>query len=515
MSRLPNMALSLALVLSAGGAVLVPAEAEPVADHSISGVPAITQVGEELSFAQAYAGADRTVVRHPGATYVKVHFAELRLAPGDYITVASPDGREVHTYRGNPALGQSRPDDSSFTRHGTRGFAAMSVEGDTAVVTLHESGRGASSYRVDRYWRGFTDAEVMAHNPALMSVCGTDARRDTVCYQSSHPTEYAKSAAVARLLIGGGGLCTAWRVGNTNRLLTNNHCVSTQSGVASSEVQFQYECATCGGNNPRPGTKVSGATMLKTSPGGSSRLDYTLFSVDDFAAIEQFGTLYLNTRAPVTGERIYIPGHGDGRPKRLSIYEDTQGGALCTVRSANADSYNMSYSCDTSGGNSGSPVLSADHKVIALHHLGGCPGNRGARMSLIYPEISGLIDNNDDQAPPGRRFENTTDVRITDLATVESPIAVSGVGGNAPAALSVSVDIKHTYRGDLVVSLVSPDGTSFLLEDFPDSDSADNVVRTYSVNASAETADGRWALRVRDQANQDVGYIDSWALQFP
>ncbi|MFD7987205.1 S8 family serine peptidase [Kitasatospora indigofera] len=116
--------------------------------------------------------------------------------------------------------------------------------------------------------------------------------------------------------------------------------------------------------------------------------------------------------------------------------------------------------------------------------------------------------------PPGKYFENLTDVTVADNATVESPVSVTGVSGNAPATLKVGVDIKHTYRGDLVVSLVAPGGTVYLLEDFTDSDSADNVIKTYTVNASAEAANGTWKLRVRDIASQDTGKIDAWNLTF-
>ncbi|MFD5949774.1 S8 family serine peptidase [Streptomyces collinus] len=115
---------------------------------------------------------------------------------------------------------------------------------------------------------------------------------------------------------------------------------------------------------------------------------------------------------------------------------------------------------------------------------------------------------------PGRYFENTTDVSVADNATVESPIAVTGVTGNAPAALKVGVDVKHTYRGDLVLSLVAPDGSVYSLEDFADGDSADDVVKTYTVDASSETASGTWKLRVRDIAAQDTGRIDAWNLTF-
>ncbi|MCB5164187.1 S8 family serine peptidase [Streptomyces bambusae] len=116
--------------------------------------------------------------------------------------------------------------------------------------------------------------------------------------------------------------------------------------------------------------------------------------------------------------------------------------------------------------------------------------------------------------PPGKFFETTTDVTIVDRSTVDSPLTVSGVTGNAPAALKVGVDIKHTYRGDLVVSLVAPDGSVYLLEDFANSDSTDNVIKTYTVNASSEVANGTWKLRVQDIANQDVGKIDAWNLTF-
>ena len=97
---------------------------------------------------------------------------------------------------------------------------------------------------------------------------------------------------------------------------------------------------------------------------------------------------------------------------------------------------------------------------------------------------------------------------------MESPITVSGVSGNAPAGLKVGVTIKHTYRGDLILSLVAPDGTVYLLEDFPNNDSADDVVKTYTVNASSEVANGNWKLRVQDTAAQDVGFIDLWSLTF-
>ncbi|MZG04195.1 M28 family metallopeptidase [Streptomyces sp. SID5614] len=112
-------------------------------------------------------------------------------------------------------------------------------------------------------------------------------------------------------------------------------------------------------------------------------------------------------------------------------------------------------------------------------------------------------------------FSNTTDVAIPDAgAAVTSSVAVTGRTGNAPAALQVGVDIKHTYRGDLVVDLLAPDGSAYRLKNSSSGDSADNVITTYTVNASSEVANGSWKLRVQDVARQDTGYIDSWKLTF-
>ncbi|MET9549748.1 M4 family metallopeptidase [Streptomyces sp. NPDC006627] len=120
------------------------------------------------------------------------------------------------------------------------------------------------------------------------------------------------------------------------------------------------------------------------------------------------------------------------------------------------------------------------------------------------------------EEPGGTSFENTTDVSIPDNgAAVTSTVNVTGRTGNAPSALKVGVDIVHTWRGDLQVDLVAPDGTVYPLKPTSSSDSADNVKETYTVNASSEVANGAWKLKVQDKAAQDTGYINSWKVTFP
>ncbi|MFF5553964.1 M4 family metallopeptidase [Streptomyces olivaceoviridis] len=116
----------------------------------------------------------------------------------------------------------------------------------------------------------------------------------------------------------------------------------------------------------------------------------------------------------------------------------------------------------------------------------------------------------------GTSYESTTPVPVPDNgAAVTSDITVSGRSGNAPGNLQVSVDITHTWRGDLVIDLVGPSGTAYRLKNFSSSDSADDVNETYTVNASAESANGTWKLRVQDQATYDTGTLNGWKLTFP
>ncbi len=110
-------------------------------------------------------------------------------------------------------------------------------------------------------------------------------------------------------------------------------------------------------------------------------------------------------------------------------------------------------------------------------------------------------------------YTNGTDYPVNSNATVESPVTVSGRSGNAPASTPVAVNIVHTYRGDLKVDLVAPDGSVYVLHN-RSGGSADNINSTYNVNLSSEARNGTWKLRVNDNAAGDSGYINSWSITF-
>jgi vibriolysin len=110
-------------------------------------------------------------------------------------------------------------------------------------------------------------------------------------------------------------------------------------------------------------------------------------------------------------------------------------------------------------------------------------------------------------------YSNGTDVAIGDNTTVNSPITVSGRTGNGPTNASVTVAIVHTYRGDLKVDLVAPDGSLYNISNRAGG-SADNLNGTFTFNLSTEALNGIWKLQVNDNAAGDIGRIDSWSITF-
>ncbi|MGV9690037.1 S8 family peptidase [Streptomyces sp. NPDC003444] len=151
---------------------------------------------------------------------------------------------------------------------------------------------------------------------------------------------------------------------------------------------------------------------------------------------------------------------------------------------------------------------------------GSCSGGCGAGLAdatATLAAITGGTDPDPDPEPePGQNvFTNTDNVNIPDYGGwVASDIEVTGRTGNGPARLKVPVDIKHAFRGDLVVVLEAPDGTDFILKNLSQTDSADDITQTFTVDASGVAANGTWQLWVRDTYPNDTGYIDSWGLTF-
>ncbi len=137
-----------------------------------------------------------------------------------------------------------------------------------------------------------------------------------------------------------------------------------------------------------------------------------------------------------------------------------------------------------------------------------------------------------------QEFSNATPVPINPgpPSTVVSQIAVSGLDGLTVDDVDVTVDIDHSWTGDLSISVLNPSGQRVVLcdrrggsrDDFQDTvfDSDANVAIGSGTPPFRSTfrpegnladfrnrpANGVWKLEVRDRAFQDGGTLRSWGL---
>ena len=185
----------------------------------------------------------------------------------------------------------------------------------------------------------------------------------------------------------------------------------------------------------------------------------------------------------------------------VSLSNNASGGTAPYTWTATGLPAGLSISPST-GQISGTPTTAATSNVTITATDSASPARSGSAAFswTVNPAGGGVCSGT-----------NPNDVQIPDVSTVESAIAIAGCAGNASATSTVEVHIVHTFRGDLVVSLVAPDGTVYTLLN-RNGGGEDNVDQTFTVNLTFEAANGTWRLRVQDAASLDTGFVDSWSL---
>ncbi len=86
-------------------------------------------------------------------------------------------------------------------------------------------------------------------------------------------------------------------------------------------------------------------------------------------------------------------------------------------------------------------------------------------------------------------------------------------------SINIELDITHTYIGDLLVELISPNNTSVFLHNLSGG-SANKIIKTYGMtntstlqNFRGNPVNGNWRLKVSDHAGLDQGKLNRWALK--
>jgi subtilisin-like proprotein convertase family protein/subtilisin family serine protease len=116
----------------------------------------------------------------------------------------------------------------------------------------------------------------------------------------------------------------------------------------------------------------------------------------------------------------------------------------------------------------------------------------------VFPKIA---------IPDGDLKGITSVIQIDEEATIES-------------VETISVDIAHTYQGDLMVSLICPDKTVIPLYEGKGGGEVD-LVETYNPGNTAalkqlegKSVRGDWSLRTVDRWTGDIGTLRKWGLKF-
>lgn len=116
---------------------------------------------------------------------------------------------------------------------------------------------------------------------------------------------------------------------------------------------------------------------------------------------------------------------------------------------------------------------------------------------------------------------SSPNLTIRDNATVTTSINVTQ--DIVIEHVQVHLDINHTWAGDLIVTLVSPDGTESVVVNHPGTQQAGDfsgsamrgIDFTVSTNASwGESCLGTWTLKIEDTELNDTGTLASWNMTF-
>jgi subtilisin-like proprotein convertase family protein/V8-like Glu-specific endopeptidase len=326
-----------------------------------------------------------------------------------------------------------------------------------------------------------------------------------------------------------GAFCSGSLVG-PDTIITAGHCVTSATDCSNVRFVFDFALQAPGVENKLfSADQIYRCAQLIKRDQVSSGADYAVIKLDR-SVVGRNALKYRRSGVVAVGDQVLVIGHPAGLPQKIA------GGAQ--VRSISSQHFVTNL--DTYGGNSGSAVFNASTSEIEGILVrgendfissgscnvsnrcasGSCRGEDVTRIDQVVPHL-GTVDPPPPPPPPMSDlvFAVSPNLSIPDSpkAGVKSSVsASSAVGGRK---VRVQIELKHTYRGDLLVELLAPSGKVLILHN-RSGGSLDDLRGTYGLDlASAQSLEtlssepaGKWSLQVTDKASKDVGTLLKWSL---
>ena len=187
---------------------------------------------------------------------------------------------------------------------------------------------------------------------------------------------------------------TGWVFGSERKvMMTNNHVLPLIDAAKTANVYFEYvKDFRTGRKSSKKIVKLAPEKLFFTSPALKfNGLDYTAVAFEEVSE-EEFGFIeYEEGATAKTASRVYVPQHPRGRPKTYVFHNN--------FKVNQSDNY-MTYTSDTEGGSSGSPLFDEKLNLIGIHHVGNYSTqeegvrlltNLGSRIEIVINDLASQI----------------------------------------------------------------------------------------------------------------------------
>ncbi|MDX2507901.1 MAG: M6 family metalloprotease domain-containing protein [Gammaproteobacteria bacterium] len=141
------------------------------------------------------------------------------------------------------------------------------------------------------------------------------------------------------------------------------------------------------------------------------------------------------------------------------------------------------------------------------------PGAAVSFKAKLFQDDDGGTQTIQGESTPGLNIPDNRADGIIDTIVLDQDSTI--------ASVQVTLDITHTYRGDLRVTLLAPWGDTIVLHQRHQGGTADNIQRTIDesdvqtlATLHGHSTRGDWKLQVQDLAAVDIGTLNRWALEF-